>query len=239
MNLLEAVTYLRTNILDDIGGLGSDWESFLDTDSSSLQLRWTNEELASNINEAVNQAYRRILPVKEMNEVFDITTEANTATYTVNPKILQIEGVRSQETGKTLIRIDIESVWDERDIFTRSNTPTCYIPNLDTGKIVFYPKPVKEVTYSLLVYRLPLKTLVWDENTVDSCDNIELREEFIVPMLNYAAALCYEKDEANTLDPNRVSFFIAKFNQEFPQTSAYSDNRKRKTSNRSVKYGGY
>jgi len=239
MTLLEAISYLRTNILDDIGGLGADWSTFLNTDSSSLQLRWTNEELASNINEAVNQVYRRILPVKEMNSIFDIETEVDTVNYSIDSRILQIVGIKSQTTGKQLERLDIGDVWDDQKLFTNMSTPTCYIPNLDTGTISFYPIPDAVDTYSFLVYRLPLVPLEWTIDEIDSVDDIELREEFIVPMLNYAAALCYEKDEANTLDPNRVTYFLAKFNQEFPATSAYSDNRKRKTSNRPIRYGGY
>ena len=67
MKLIEAMKYLRENILDDIGGLGADWCSFSEDDADSLQLRWGNEELVANINEAMNQVYRRILPVKEYN----------------------------------------------------------------------------------------------------------------------------------------------------------------------------
>lgn len=235
MNLLEAISYLRTNILDDVGGLGSDWESFTDTDSTSLQLRWTNEELVSSINEAINQVYRRILPVKEMNDAFDITTVSGTSEYTLDPRILQIEGIRSKTTGKILKRIAIEDLWADEKLFTKQGTPVSYIPNIDTGIIHLYATPDVSDTYSLLVYRLPLKSLSWDDPYTD----IELRREFIIPMLSYAASICYEKDEANTLDPNRVVYFLSKFNQEFPATSAYSDTRKRRTSNRSIEYGGY
>jgi len=235
MTLLEAITYLRTNLLDDVGGLGADWSYFDALDSSSLQLRWGNEELVSNINEALSQVYRRILPVKEMNSIFDITTITGVGTYPLDPRILQVVGVKSQSTGKTLTRTDIEAVWDDRSLFTEQKTPICYIPNLDSGNISFYAIPAEADTYSLLVYRLPLVPLKWSDRDLD----IELREEFIVPMLDYAAALCYEKDEANTLDPNRTAYFMNKFDREFTVTSAYSDTRKRYTSNRAIKYGGY
>lgn len=234
MNLLSAVTYLRTNILDDIGGIGVSWETFTNTDTSSLQLRWTNEELVSNVEEAIKQVYRRILPVKEVNPLFDITTVEGTSDYVLDSRILQIEGIRSSTTNKTLCRLDLNDVWLDKDFTTLQGTPEYFIPNYDTGSIRFYRIPKAVDTYNLLIYRLPLSELSWSTNT----KAIELRDEFIVPMLFYATALCYEKDEANVLDPTRSLYFHQKFNQEFPMTSSYSDVRKRRTSNKEVKYGG-
>ena len=234
MDLLEAVSYLRQNILDDVGGIGSDWDSFTEDDTSSFQLRWENEELVSNINEAINQVYRRILPVKEVNISFDITTVQGTSLYELDARILQIVGIRDTATNKTLTRIDLDSVWEDEKLLTEEKTPQFYIPNYDTGSITFYKVPTEAVTYSILAYRLPLVTQSWDNSDTE----LELREEFVVPMLWYAASLSYDKDEANIADPGRSLYFLQKFNQEFPQTSAYSDTRKRRTSNRPIKYGG-
>jgi len=234
MDLLGAVTFLRENILDDVGGISSEWGDFSEDDTESFQLRWNNEELVANINEAINQVYRRILPVKELNPLYDITTSVGVQTYNLDPKILQIQGIRSQATNKTLVRVALEDVWDDTNLNTGQGVPACYIPNYDTGSISFYKIPEAVVSYSLLVYRLPLITHSWG----DTSTPIELREEFMVPMLWYAAALSYEKDEANVVDPTRSAYFLQKFNQEFPMTSAYSDTRKRRTSNRSISYGG-
>ena len=234
MNLITAVTFLRKNILDDVGGLDADWASFSSDDTDTLQLRWTNEEIVSNINEAMNQVYRRILPVKDSSNTFDISAVPGTSDYTLDPRILRIKGVRDTTTNKSLKQLDLEDVWENDHLFTEQKTPECYIVNYDSGSITFYKTPSENVVYSLLVYRLPLETLSWDDNYCD----IELREEFIVPMLWYAAALCYEKDEANILDPERVAYFTGKFNREFTTTSAYSDTRKRRTARRSTRYGG-
>ena len=234
MNLLEAITYLRTNILDDTGGLGADWESFRDTDSDSLQLRWTNEELTASITESINQVYRRILPIKDSDPIFQIVSTVSVQNYSLDSRILQVLGVRDSTTGKILERLDLSDVWEEKDLFTREQTSTRYIPNYDTGTITFYPIPTETVTYNLLVYRLPLSNPDWNKNNKD----LLLREEFIVPMLYYAAHICYDKDEANVLDPGRAVYFLPRFNQEFLMTSAYSDTRKRSTTNRTISYGG-
>lgn len=234
MILIDAITYLRTNILDDLGGIGADWDEFAFDDESAIQLRWTNEELVANINEAVRQVYRRILPVKEVNTDFSITSVVDQRTYTLDPRILQIEGVKNTTTNKSLNRIDVDALFDLDDFDTLFKDPTCYIPNYDTGSITLYPIPDSVATYNLLMYRLPLKELDWDDNE----STIELREEFVIPMLYYAAHIAYDKDEANILDPDRSVYFLQKFNQEFTVTNAYSDTRKRRTNNRSVKYGG-
>ena len=234
MELLDAVKYLRENILDDTGGLGADWQGIDDDDTSSFQLRWSNEELVSNINAAIELVYRRILPVKEINSNFNISTVQGTSVYPLDPRILQVVGIRDSNTNKALKRLDVEDIWSSDSFNTDQKTPEYYIPNYDTGFITLHKVPIEAVTYSLLVYRLPLVKQSWD--SFDAI--IELRDEFIIPMIWGAAAICYEKDEANIADPGRSIYYLQKFNQEFPVTSTYADVRKRRTSNRTVRYGG-
>ncbi len=236
MRLIDAVEYLRNNVLDDMGGTSAVWDVYDDNDYSSFQLRWGNEELVSNINEALNQVYRRILPVKEVNSKFDIKTKDGQQSYELDPRILQVEGVRSKSTNEPLDIIDIDDVWHNAKNYNQQGKPTRVLLDYNTQTINFFriPDANNLDTYSLLVYRLPLYPLCWENNE----EEIELREEFIIPMLDYAAHLCYNKDEANTLDPNRSLMFLQRFNQEFPFTSAYSDVRKRRTTNKSVRYGG-
>ena len=232
MNLLELIEYLRVSILDDTGGLGIDWSGISKDDNEATLLRWSNEELTQNINEAIRQVYRRILPVKDI--AITVPVIASTHTYALNPLILQILGVKSPLTSLPLSRLDIEDIWEVPQWDTVEGDPTHYIPNYDTGTIRLYPIPTQSDTLDLMYYRLPLTELSWTKNTVSP----ELRNEFQIPMLNYALFLAYMKDEANTNDPQKATNFLALFNQEFPQTSAYSDNRKRKTTNRAIRYGG-
>jgi len=232
MNLLELIEYLRVSILDDTGGLGIDWADINKDDNEAAMLRWTNEELTQNINEAIRQVYRRILPVKAI--ALTIPVIADTHTYALDPGIIQLLGVKSTNTKRSLYEVDIETLWDCPDWESNRSTPTSYIPNYDTGTIRIYPIPDKDDTLSLMYYRFPINELSFSNNNSVP----ELREEFKVPMLNYAAFLAFNKDEANTNDPQKASLHLSLFNQEFPQTSAYSDNRKRKTTNRGVRYGG-
>lgn len=232
MNLLELIEYLRVSILDDTGGLGIDWSGISKEDNEATLLRWSNEELTQNINEAIRQVYRRILPVKDI--LITIPVIAGTHTYSLDPIIIQLLGIRSPLTELPLVQLDIEDIWDVPQWESVQGDPTHYIPNYDTGTIRLYPEPTQGDTLSLMYYRLPITELSWSANTLGP----ELRNEFQIPMLNYALFLAYMKDEANTNDPAKAQNFLALFNQEFPQTSAYSDNRKRKTTNRKIRYGG-
>lgn len=231
MTLLELVTYLRTNILDDNGGTGVDWTSSTDTTFDSIQLRWTNEELVANINEAIRQVYRRTNPIKD---IYSIPVVINQNTYNLPKYILSIENVK-RSTGHPVQPQSIDDLWELTDLNTRVGDVLYYVPDMLQNTIRFYPTPNAIDTISLLIYRLPITELSWDD-----FDKIpELRAEFHIPLLFYAAHLCYLKDEANTIDPNRASSFLSMFDREFPFTSAYSNIKKSRKTGRLIKYGGY
>jgi hypothetical protein len=230
MNLLELVTYLRDNILDDSGGQGVDWTGYSDTDFDSVQLRWTNEELVSNINEAIRLVYRRINPVKDLITVNVLT---GTPTYSLPNYVTKIIGVK-REDGKGLKEETLESIWELKDMGSKPGDLSKYIPDDVSNTLRLFPIPLKDEVLSVMIYRLPLVELSWISNLTSP----ELRADFHIPMLFYAAHLCYLKDEANTLDPTRAREFLAMFDREFPFVSAYSNVRKRRTTNRAIKYGG-
>lgn len=230
MNLLELVTHLRTNILDDTGGQGVDWTGWNDTDFDSVQLRWSNEELVANINEAIKLVYRRINPVKDL---ITLDVIPGSTTYTLPEYVIKIIGVK-REDGKDLIEKSIEDIWELKDMNTKTGDLSKYIPDDINNTLRVFPSPLENETLSLMIYRGPLVKLVWGVNNVIP----ELREDFHLPLLFYAAHLSYLKDEANTYDPSRAKDFLAMFDREFPFTSAYSNVRKRRTTNRPIRYGG-
>lgn len=230
MNLLELVTFLRTDILDDTGGVGVDWTNYSESDFGSVQLRWTNEELVSKINEAINQVYRRTTPIKDL---INISLVAGVNEYTLPSYVLQIENVK-RENGEKLRIKSVDDLWDLKEYKTKVADPIYYIPDTILNTLRVFPIPISDEIIDLLIYRLPKTKLSWDDP-----DGIpELKQEYHVPALFYAAHLCYLKDEANTLDPQRATSFLAMFDREFPFTSAYSNIRKGRTTNRAVRYGG-
>jgi hypothetical protein len=230
MTLLELVGYLRKNILHDLGGTGTDWSSWSEDDYDSIQLRWSNEELVGYINEAINQVYRRTNPIKDF---YQLDIEKDVHTYPIPSYILEILKVKGSN-GRPLEEKSMDDFWDLQTYNTFSNEPNAYFPDVEQGNIRIYPIPISDDTLDMMVYRLPKTKLSWD----DPSNSPELREEYQVPMLLGAASLCYMKDEANTLDPQRANTLTAMFDREFPFTSSYSNIRKGRTTNRPVSYGG-
>lgn len=230
MTLLELVKHLRTNILYDTGGTGVDWSGYVEDDYSSIQLRWTNEELTANINDAIIQVYHRTNTIKDF---YDLDITSGEHTYKIDSYLLEIlKGKR--ENGKYLEKKSIDDFWEFQELNTKLGEPSSFMCDVEEGYIRFYPIPNADETVSFMVYRLPKTSLSWDNYDASP----EIRSDYQIPMLYHAAHLCYLKDEANTLDPRRAADFKALFDQYFPFTSAYSNMRKWRTSNRPIKYGG-
>lgn len=230
MTLLELVKHLRVNILDDTGGQGVDWTGYSDDTFDSIQLRWKNEELVSNINEAITQVYRRTNPIKD---VITLPIIVDKYTYTLPSYIQSIEHVK-RATGEQLRVRELSELWHLQDLYTRKGPPIYYIPDVTQDTLQLYPTPLTAETLQMIIYRYAKLKLDWSDNDLSP----ELKEEYNIPMLFYAAHLCYLKDEANTLDPQRSAMFGGMFDREFPFTSVYSSISKRKKSNRSMRYGG-
>jgi hypothetical protein len=228
MTLLELVSYLRKNILHDTGGYGAEWEGFSEADSDSIQLRWTNEELVSYINESIKVVYRRINPILDSYEVLikEGITEYKLPTY-----IKRLITCR-KEDGSSIEEKDMFYLFNAN--LTLKGPIRYYISDKLTDIVFIYPIPAKDEKLKFQVFRTPKEELTWD------CPDIEpeLEQDFQVPMLFYAAALCYMKDEANTLDPKRAETFMGYFDREFPFTSAYANVRKKRTANKPIKFGG-
>jgi hypothetical protein len=231
MTLLELVSYLRTNILDDTGGQGVDWSSHSEEDYDSYQLRWSNEELVSNINEAINQVYRRSMPIED---IYSIELVESKSSYKLPSYIIKILLARI-DSGRSIKEVSLNDLWKIDSFDKIIGEPNVYVTDSLSNTLRVFPTPDKDQMLSLMVYRLPKNTLVWHS---DQDVSLELRGEFNIPMLYYAAHLCYLKDEANTLDPTRASTFMQLFDREFPFTSSYSTIRKGRTANRPIKYGG-
>lgn len=226
--MLELVTFLRTNLLDDTGGQGVDWSSHSEDDYDTYQLRWSNEELVANINEAINQVYRRAMPAKD---TYNFKATIGKFSYKLPSYILKVLLVKSSDNHE-IKEVSLEDIWGNKSL-DKQGKPLKYVTDHLTNTLRLYPIPDKDDDISMVIYRLPLEKL-----ELHSGDDIELKEEFILPMIHYAASLCYMKDEANVLDPNRSQYFMSLFDREFPFTSSYSTIRKSRTSNRSTRYGG-
>ena len=233
MTLLKLVERMR-NTLDDKGGTNGDW-----TDSSiQSRLRWTNEELIGYINEAERETAIRTheLIDAETSEVCQIDVVTGTHTYEIHNKIITIERAKLLTGLRPLSETswkDIEAV--RPDWETATGTPEYYMRDWQKGKIRLYPIPIADGTLNLNVYRLPL-----DDMELDSwdADEPEIDAQYQDKMLSWGMHLAYQKDEPNTLDPDKVMFYLQKFESEVgPSVNMYSIER-RKKKNRQTGYGG-
>jgi hypothetical protein len=229
LTILDLVTHLRRNVLHDIGGTGVDWAALQDSDYDSIQLRWSNEELVSNINEAIRVAGRRVNPIKD---IVKLNVRSGKNLYSLDSNIIKVISARRSD-GLSLTEKSLDDYFDNDSFDTVEGDIESFITD-DTQSLRVYKTPSEDDYLMLKVYRLPKHDYTW----ANQYDSIEFKEEYQIPLLNYALYLCYMKDEANTYDPNRAASFLTAFNREFPETSVYSNIRKGRTSNRPVRYGG-
>lgn len=229
LTILDLVTHLRRNVLHDTGGTGVDWTTLEDDNYDSIQLRWSNEEIVSNINEAIRVAGRRVNPIKD---VIKLNLRAHKNLYSLDSKVIKVISARRSD-GTSLNEKSLDDYFSEDVFDTVEGDVETFITD-DTNSFRVYKTPSADDYLLLKVYRLPRN----DYTFADIDETIEFKEEYQIPLLNYAAYMCYMKDEANTYDPNRAAAFLMAFTKEFPETSVYSNIRKGRTSNRPVKYGG-
>ena len=238
MTLEEMVKYLRVSILDDTGGTGVIWEAITDdTDEVSL-LRWSNEELTQFINEALRKACRSSYLLKDRQSVFDITLVDGQSEYILDPRIIRIKEVRDNNDGSRLSAIAHEDIWNEKSSNERPGKPSVYFTDEVTGVLSIYPVPTTETglyDLNLTAYREEMATFSWP---LDIDESPEINPRFHIPMLNYAAYLCYLKDEANALDSSRAQQFLSLFVADFDDTSIHSEIRKVRNRRSNVRYGG-
>lgn len=234
MTLLELVKHLRRSILDDTGGVGVAWEDLTEDDVENEQLRWSNEELTSFIDQAQKKACRAAYLLKKSEDAFNISVVAGTADYSLDSRIIRVKVIESAGTGFELIKAEYEDFLGEQNWRTKSAVPTHYIIDESDKSIKLYPSPIATDTLSLIYYRLPLITLDW----TDPNQEIEIPVEYQIEMLDWAASLAYMKDEANTFDPARAGTYAALFRSNFTDTSVYGEIRRKRSKGRTVRYGG-
>jgi len=229
MTLLQLIEHLRVSILDDTGGDSLDWTDVTDQDETVHLLRWSNEELTRFINQAQKEA------AKNAKLIFDnsktITTQINVKEYPLDSNIFIVDDIYDTVTGKYLEATDIKLLATQKP---KTQIPTHYSLNESSGTIQLYPTPSDVRILGMFTFNLPKK----DFSFSSSGDNAEIREEFQIPMLWYAAFLAYNKDEPNTLDPQKALLYKNLFEEQFGKSSAYSTTKLLRKRSNTVKYVG-
>ena len=239
MTLEEMVKYLRVSILDDTGGTGVIWKTITDDLDEVAMLRWSNEELTGFINEALRKVCRSSLLLKDRQDSFNITLEDGVTEYALDPRIIRIKEVRDSDKGQRLFEVAHEDTWNDSSATEKTGRPTAYFTDEVTGILSVYPIPTTAsglYNLRILAYREEMTPLSW---TTDVDASPEINPRYHIPLLNYAAYLCYLKDEANSLDTGRAQQFLSLFYADFDDNSIHSEIRKNRSRRGTVAYGGY
>lgn len=233
MTLLELVKYLRESILDDTGGTSVVWQEITESDAEMAQLRWTNEELTLNLTQAEREIARRAKLLKDRSGDYDITTVVDQSSYSLDPKVLRVISARIDK--RALVDHEIEELDQVPNWEDRKGKPTVILSDVSNRSVDLWPIPDAVYTVNTVVYRLPKVDLDWNQADTQSP---EIPEFHHFGMINYAAYLCYLKDEANAMDPTRAGTFKALFDADYPDQSRAAEMRKMRNRNRTIKYGG-
>lgn len=228
----ELVTVLRESILDDV----------------RLPYNWSDLELLRNCVYAEVQACRRAHLIIDASTVNDSGTAAtastagqqplctlsiiaNTATYTLSPKVLQIKRCQLYSMATPLIGpVSYQELDDQLSgwVGTAGSIGTAgsggyptYFLNEPGNTITLVPAPSVVDTAALIVSRLPL--IPFTANT-----SPEIAEGYHPGLLNWAAHLAYLKPDSDTLNLNLAAIYEQKFTQQFGSLpDAYSERMRR------------
>lgn len=107
-------------------------------------------------NEAIREAvYRAKLIRDATSPMTQLAITSSSASYDLNAKIFQIERVT---INGNILRIRSKNYFDQciYKWAEKTGTPTDYVTDIETGTILFYPKPDAAYTAKLTVFRYPL-----------------------------------------------------------------------------------
>jgi hypothetical protein len=233
MTGLELVTHMRESILDD----------------ASLPYLWSGAEILRFLNYAEVQTCRRAHLIIDASTASDNGTAgtagtlgqqplctlpivANTATYTLSPKILQIKRCQLLSMAYPL---DGPKMYGEVDELLWgwmgtggtigsagvSGSPVTFL-NEPGNTITFIQAPSANDTAKLVVSRIPLTPFTLQSSP-------EIAEKYHEGLMDWAAHLAFMKPDSQTQNLNLAKWYEEKFIRQFGQLpDAYSD-RIRKT----------
>lgn len=178
--------------------LVSRWRNRLD-DSQEPYL-WSNEELTTYFNAAVNLLCHEVSVIEDAStaSVCSITVTAADPTYTLSDRVVFIKRAKISTRTEPLVLADVGDMdgtntdWENVD----DDVPTTLIKDgLGTGVIRLYPGPSANATLTLTVSRLPLVDLVY---ATHSATTVEVPDKYLYLIDNGVFYFAYLKDDTDT-----------------------------------------
>lgn len=169
----------------------------LQLDDTVEPYRWSDDELAQYLNDAVYDLCRcKIIKDSTTGAICSIDVVAETQSYPLDERIISIERVKLSKITKPLTRITTDIAdsyypnWE-----TQTGMPSVYIH--DEGKITLIWIPDEDDTLKLTVFRLPLSPITM----ADVASDIEVPLEYQGHLYKGMYMLAYDKHDSDTYDP--------------------------------------
>lgn len=182
---------------------------------------WSDEEAIEYANDAQNEATRRarLLVDSSTPAVCQMAvTVASAGLVALDPRVQFVRQVRF--AGRLPLRRmsmqDIASCnpyWQD----AAPSIPTVFIPDYESGKLLFWPPPVADLTALMTIVRDPLAEMN------DTEDTPEIPPRFHRSLRYRMMERAYGKQDAEANDPKKAAESAALFEQEFGRKSSAID----------------
>lgn len=173
---------------------------------------WSPEEALEYLNDAQNEAARRILAF------IDSSTAAccqlvvpTTGLAVLDPRVLSVRTVRvpGQRPMRRMTTQDMMACFPTWEDAAASTYPEAFIPDYESGKLRFHPKPSAQLTVYLTVVRDALAELTKRDDTP------ELPARYHRALRHWMAHRAYLKPDEETYRPEKAKEAAALFEMEF------------------------
>lgn len=193
---------------------------------------WSDEEVLGYIDESQEWFCRRVQGITDSitPAVCRVSVLPGTTWIDLDPRVLEVVGVRRGDNGRTVEMVDRTRLtdYDERPGYFRDVRGI--VLGESDGKMRIVPGSNETVTLWLTVRRLPLEPITSD------LQKFEIAERHHRHLLLYQRALAYSKDDAEAKNAEQASLFFARFERYCEQAKREIDSLPNIT--RVVQYGG-
>lgn len=182
---------------------------------------WSDDEAFEYLNDAEREACRRIRALVDSSTtaVCQLTVDT-TGIAVLDERVLFVRKARI--AGRMPLRRknmqDMEECLPTWEDAAASTYPEAFIPDWETGKLRFHPKPLSSVTVMLSVVRDPMAEMN------DRSDTPELNARYHRSLVHWMAHRAYSKPDEETFRPEQATAAEKRFEAEFgPRSSAIDE----------------
>lgn len=192
-----------------------------EADDTVQPFLWDDPEVMDFANDAVDEACRRARllvdsTTPEITALTVLTTDSGLAELDERVIFVRRARIPGRKALRRMSMQDMEShnpYWQD----TAASTPVYFIPDYETGKLLFWPTPDANTTVLLTVVRTALEPMN------DDSDVPELAPRHHRSLRYWMLYRAYSKQDSQANDPKKAADALALFEQEFGKKSSAID----------------